>query len=697
MPPTLARGLVAHAALNLGAGLHQNTAKRSAPNGAAQPLLCAVQPPRPLQLAGLSLGLHEELKRKRATPSRDQVAQGPNGASIPLSQPLGFLLDIDGTLCCSDDIYFLAFKQLLEPHGFVVDEAWYEANVHGKTDAQVFSKLFPEADEKQQANFGVEKDRLFCALYREHCAKHGPPMVKGLAEALEAARELGVRGIAVTNAPRGAAEACIASLRETVPAASIIDKTIVIGAECTRPKPYADPYLKGAELLGLPPSQCIVFEDSGSGVRAGVAAGAREVVGIRSSLDHRALTKAGATKTVQDWREISSATIRRLAGPAPLRQPLGFLLDIDGTLCCSDDIYFLAFKQLLEPHGFVVDEAWYEANVHGKTDAQVFSKLFPEADEKQQANFGVEKDRLFCALYREHCAKHGPPMVKGLAEALEAARELGVRGIAVTNAPRGAAEACIASLRETVPAASIIDKTIVIGAECTRPKPYADPYLKGAELLGLPPSQCIVFEDSGSGVRAGVAAGAREVVGIRSSLDHRALTKAGATKTVQDWREISSATIRRLAGQPPAMSEVNVVGLRGAAKSIAMGTERVAASSLLAAALALGAAPRACAEQGLICQGEVDMAASAARAVGAAMLAILASTHSVLDDSPDFTADARRTLAGAVAASAGLCLKTLLEEGHTMRTGPRRLLKFAVGGSSAACLAVAGLTWGVAT
>ena len=42
-------------------------------------------------------------------------------------------------------------------------------------------------------------------------------------------------------------------------------------------------------------------------------------------------------------------------------------------------------------------------------------------------------------------------------------------------------------------------------------------------------------------------------------------------------------------------------------------------------------------------------------------------------------------------------LRSLLEEGHTMRTGPRRLLKFAVGGSSAACLAVAGLTWGVAT
>ena len=85
------------------------------------------------------------------------------------------------------------------------------------------------------------------------------------------------------------------------------------------------------------------------------------------------------------------------------------------------------------------------------------------------------------------------------------------------------------------------------------------------------------------------------------------------------------------------------------------------------------------------------MAASAARAVGAAMLAILASTHSVLDDSPDFTADARRTLAGAVAASAGLCLKTLLEEGHTMRTGPRRSN---LQSESSASVAVAGFGGG---
>ncbi|KAF8663502.1 hypothetical protein AX16_001068 [Volvariella volvacea WC 439] len=38
-------------------------------------------------------------------------------------------------------------------------------------------------------------------------------------------------------------------------------------------KPYPDPYLLGAQKLGVKPENCVVFEDAPSGVRSGVAAG----------------------------------------------------------------------------------------------------------------------------------------------------------------------------------------------------------------------------------------------------------------------------------------------------------------------------------------------------------------------------------------------------------------------------------------
>ena len=43
--------------------------------------------------------------------------------------------------------------------------------------------------------------------------------------------------------------------------------------DVTNPKPNPDIYLLGAEKLGVPPEECLVLEDSPSGVRAGVAAG----------------------------------------------------------------------------------------------------------------------------------------------------------------------------------------------------------------------------------------------------------------------------------------------------------------------------------------------------------------------------------------------------------------------------------------
>jgi sugar-phosphatase len=48
---------------------------------------------------------------------------------------------------------------------------------------------------------------------------------------------------------------------------------LVTGEHVTRGKPHPEPFLVGAELLGFRPEQCVVFEDSASGVMAGRTAG----------------------------------------------------------------------------------------------------------------------------------------------------------------------------------------------------------------------------------------------------------------------------------------------------------------------------------------------------------------------------------------------------------------------------------------
>jgi len=233
-------------------------------------------------------------------------------ASGTLGRSLTFLLDIDGTLVHTDDLYFRVFQKLLQPFGYNVTPDFYKANVHGKVDSDVFSKLMPDdCGPTELLDMSKKKDALFCELFREQAAARGPPLLDGLGEALGRAKALGVRCIAVTNAQRGAAEACIASLRALIPAADIIEG-LVIGAECKRAKPSPDPYLEGMRLLGVTAEECVVFEDSRSGIRAGLAAGV-PVVGLRSSLGDEELRGLGCAVSLADWHGLDDELIRQMA------------------------------------------------------------------------------------------------------------------------------------------------------------------------------------------------------------------------------------------------------------------------------------------------------------------------------------------------------------------------------------------------
>ena len=71
--------------------------------------------------------------------------------------------------------------------------------MHGGVDAEVFKRLMPaDYSDEQLAEVARQKDALFCAKAREF----GVPHIAGICEALQMAKERGMRCIAVTNAPR---------------------------------------------------------------------------------------------------------------------------------------------------------------------------------------------------------------------------------------------------------------------------------------------------------------------------------------------------------------------------------------------------------------------------------------------------------------------------------------------------------------
>lgn len=241
------------------------------------------------------------------------AAVGPSAAACPR---VHMLLDIDGTLAMTDHLYMLTFRELLQPFGHTeVDDAWFAEHVAGKVDDAVFRSLLPaEMDTPEQLNeMSRKKDDTYCRLMMEQ----GAEVVKGLGGALEMARENGFRCVAVSNAQRAGCEAVLAMLRRELGEIAGVIEDLVVGSECARAKPHPDPYLEAMSRLGAGPSECVVFEDSRTGVRAGVAAKVAAVVGLRTSLTEEQFTEAGATLSIANWTELDAQMLRGLVSGAP--------------------------------------------------------------------------------------------------------------------------------------------------------------------------------------------------------------------------------------------------------------------------------------------------------------------------------------------------------------------------------------------
>jgi len=70
-----------------------------------------------------------------------------------------------------------------------------------------------------------------------------------------------------------------------------------------RGKPFPDPFILAAENLGYDPANCVVFEDSPSGIKAGVASGAT-VIAVCTSHQRHQIENCGAHFIVDNMEQV---------------------------------------------------------------------------------------------------------------------------------------------------------------------------------------------------------------------------------------------------------------------------------------------------------------------------------------------------------------------------------------------------------
>jgi sugar-phosphatase len=83
-----------------------------------------------------------------------------------------------------------------------------------------------------------------------------------------------------------------------------LPERIVSGDRVVNGKPHPEPYLRGAEMVGAAPAECIVVEDAPTGVGAGKAAGCR-VMGVLGTHSAEELREAGCDWVVKSLLDVS--------------------------------------------------------------------------------------------------------------------------------------------------------------------------------------------------------------------------------------------------------------------------------------------------------------------------------------------------------------------------------------------------------
>jgi beta-phosphoglucomutase len=191
---------------------------------------------------------------------------------------------------------------------------------------------------------------------------------------------------------------------------------------------------------------------------------------------------------------------------------MALIFDMDGVIIDSNPLHSIAWSKYMRSQGIEMTGAMQQ-RMYGKRNDEIVSDFFgdhlghPLSDAEIFAH-GAAKE----ALYRElMTARIEESLVPGIREFLMRHRnpDLAV----ATNAEPANVDFVLdrAGLRHFF-------RVIVNGHQVTHPKPHPEVYLRAAEGLEVAPEDCIVFEDSYTGVASGLAAGMR-VVGVETTHD----------------------------------------------------------------------------------------------------------------------------------------------------------------------------------
>ena len=179
----------------------------------------------------------------------------------------------------------------------------------------------------------------------------------------------------------------------------------------------------------------------------------------------------------------------------------GFIFDLDGVICFTDEYHYLAWKEMADGMGVYFDR---EINnrlrgVSRMASLEIILERYdgPALSQEEKDALAAKKNDIYRNLLGRMTPADLPVEVK---ETLDVLRAKGMKlsiGSSSKNAP---------FILERIGLGGYFD-AISDGNNITHSKPDPEVFVKAAQFLNLEPAECVVVEDAVAGAEAGHAGG----------------------------------------------------------------------------------------------------------------------------------------------------------------------------------------------
>ncbi|MEO6282637.1 MAG: HAD family phosphatase [Dyadobacter sp.] len=217
-----------------------------------------------------------------------------------------------------------------------------------------------------------------------------------------------------------------------------------------------------------------------------------------------------------------------------MKEKIAVIFDMDGVICHTNPFHSKAFRAFFSKRDLAPTDEEFAQHMYGKSNSYILSYFLQRTiDGEELLQMEDEKESLFRRIYEPYIEP-----IEGIVAFMQDLKSNGADLGVATSAPRANLELILSKVLIRP-----ILRSILASENVKKHKPDPEVYLTSAFNLGVTPDQCVVFEDSFSGVSAALNAGMR-VVGVLSS--HTIEELPPCNLYIENYREMSFEKIKAL-------------------------------------------------------------------------------------------------------------------------------------------------------